>query len=71
MDQSKTLARFADQSNGACAPAHPLDKLLAIVADDAPREPDLAETDILVHLLHIFGVEWTPSTTHLEEQDSE
>lgn len=50
---------------------HPLDELLAVIPDDAPREPDLAETDVLVHLLHVFGVERTPSAAHFEEQDSE
>ena len=50
--------------------AHPLDKLLAIVPDDTSGEPDLAETDILVHLLYVFGVEWRPSTAHLKEQNS-
>lgn len=50
---------------------HPLDKLLAILANHAAREPNLAETDVLVHLLYVLGVERTPSAAHFKQQHAE
>jgi hypothetical protein len=47
---------------------HSFDELLSVVPDNASREPDLAEADVFVHLLYVFGIEWTPSATHLEQQ---
>ena len=52
-------------------PTHPLDKLLPIFVDNTSRESDLAEADILVHLLGVFCVKRTPAATHLEQKDTE
>ena len=45
---------------------HSFDKLLPIFSNHSAREFDLPEANQFVHLLRILGVEWTPSTTHLE-----
>ena len=63
---------------------HALDELLAVVTDHCCQlyaarfsirtmlwEPDFAVANQAVHLLSLLGVEWTPSTAHLEEQDTE
>jgi hypothetical protein len=45
---------------------YPFDKLFTIIVNNALGETDLAETDIAVHLLGVFGIEWTPTAAHLE-----
>lgn len=50
---------------------HPLDKLLAVLANDATGEANLAKTDILVHLLGVLCVKRTPSTAHFKQEDAE
>ena len=47
-----------------------LDKLLAVVANGASRELDLAKANIAVHLLRVLGVEWTPAAAHFKQQDT-
>ena len=48
---------------------YPLHELLAVLVNNALRELDLAKADVLVHLLRVLGVEWTPATTHLEQKN--
>ena len=50
---------------------HPFDELFSIIVDNAFREPNLAETNVLVHLLSVFGIERTPTTTHLEQENTQ
>lgn len=45
--------------------------MFAIFADDAFGEPDLAKTDVLVHLLGVFRVERTPTAAHFEQEDAQ
>jgi len=45
--------------------------LFAIFANDAFGEPDLAKTDVLVHLLGVFCVERTPTAAHFEQKDTQ
>jgi hypothetical protein len=47
---------------------YPFHKLLPILPNDTLRESDLAKANILIHLLCVFRVERTPTTTHLKEQ---
>lgn len=47
---------------------HPFDELLAIIVDDAFREPNLAKANVLVHLLSVFSIERTPTAAHLEQK---
>jgi hypothetical protein len=68
------MCRYSQLSLNLSRPricTRPFDKLLAIVPNDSSREPDLTETDVLVHLLNVLGVERTPSTAHLEQEYSE
>src|SRR4051794_32956606 len=44
------------------------DKVSSLGCQSVPRESNLAESDVLVHLLGIICVEWTPATAHLEHQ---
>ena len=50
---------------------HGLDELFAIFANDAFGESDLAETDVLVHLLGVFCIEGTPTAAHFEQKDAQ
>lgn len=50
---------------------HPLDELLPVLTDDAPRELDPSKTDVLVHLLHVLVIKRTPAATHLEQQHAQ
>ena len=47
------------------------DEVAALGAEGVTGEADLAEGDVLVHLLRLLGVEGTPTATHLEDQDAE
>lgn len=51
--------------------AYPFDELLPVFVDNTSRETNLAETNVLVHLLSVFSIEWAPSAAHLEKQDTE
>jgi hypothetical protein len=53
------------------SPTHPFDKLLAILIDYAPREPDLSKADVLVHLLHVLRIERAPTAAHLKEKHAQ
>ena len=62
-------ARTTDVSETAwrlSGDTYSFDELFPILIDDAPWEPDLAEADILVHLLCVFCIERAPSAAHLE-----
>ena len=50
---------------------HPLHEQLAVLADHAPGEPDLPETNVAVHLLRVLRVERAPPAAHLEQQHAE
>ena len=50
---------------------HALNELLAVLVDDALGEPNLAETDVLVHLLRVLGVEGAPAAAHLKQEHAE
>jgi len=66
---SCTMAvRTGIPKRGSTCPFH---KLFPIFVDDAPGESDLAETDVLVHLLCVLCVERAPAATHLEQKDTE
>jgi len=45
---------------------HSFDKLFPILIDDTFGKPDLPKTNILVHLLRVLCIKWTPPATHLE-----
>jgi len=48
--------------------AHPLDKLLPLVTNHALGKPNLAITNVLVHLLRVFCIKRAPTAAHLKEQ---
>lgn len=49
----------------------PFDKIPSFSAEGVSGKADFSKGDVLVHLLRVFGVEWTPTTTHLEDKNTE
>ena len=48
-----------------------LDEQFPFLAYYVLGEPNLVETDVLIHLLRVFRIEGTPAATHFEQEHAQ